>query len=211
MSKKEILDSLIHRYPVLNICRDVIDQASDVMIECYENNGKLLVCGNGGSASDSSHIVGELMKGFLRKRDLSYEFKDHLVSIDAVRGKYLGMNLQGAFPAISLSSQASLSSAVLNDMGGSLVFAQQVIGYGQERDVLLGISTSGNAENVINAAVTAKAKRMKVIGLTGTTGGKLREFCDILITVPSETVYLVQELHLPVYHALCAMIEEHFY
>ena len=211
MSKKEILDSLIHRYPVLNICRDVIDQASDVMIECYENNGKLLVCGNGGSASDSFHIVGELMKGFLRKRDLSYEFKDHLVSIDAVRGKYLGMNLQGAFPAISLSSQASLSSAVLNDMGGSLVFAQQVIGYGQERDVLLGISTSGNAENVINAAVTAKAKRMKVIGLTGTTGGKLREFCDILITVPSETVYLVQELHLPVYHALCAMIEEHFY
>ena len=211
MEKKKILNDLITRYPVLNACRDSITQAAALLIDCYENNRKLLVCGNGGSAADSSHIVGELMKGFLKKREISREFRQQLASVDAVRGEYLGIKLQGALPAISLSSHTSLISAVLNDMEGSLVFAQQVIGYGQEGDVLLGISTSGNAEDVINAAVAAKAKGMKVIGLSGSSGGKLKKFCDSMISVPSDSVPLVQELHLPVYHALCAMIEEHFY
>ena len=211
MEKKKILNDLITRYPVLNACRDSITQAAALLIDCYKNNKKLLVCGNGGSAADSSHIVGELMKGFLKKREISREFRQQLASVDAVRGEYLGIKLQGALPAISLSSHTSLISAVLNDMEGSLVFAQQVIGYGQEGDVLLGISTSGNAEDVINAAVAAKAKGMKVIGLSGSSGGKLKKFCDNMISVPSDSVPLVQELHLPVYHALCAMIEEHFY
>ncbi len=211
MEKKKILNDLITRYPVLNACRDSITQAAALLIDCYENNKKLLVCGNGGSAADSSHIVGELMKGFLKKREISRELRQQLASVDAARGEHLGIKLQGALPAISLSSHNSLISAVLNDMEGSLVFAQQVIGYGQEGDVLLGISTSGNAEDVINAAVAAKAKGMKVIGLSGSSGGKLKKFCDIMISVPSDSVPLVQELHLPVYHALCAVIEEHFY
>ncbi len=208
---KKILDDLVSRYPVLNICSDSIEKASDVLIECYENDGKLLICGNGGSAADSSHIVGELMKGFLKKRELPSDFKEKLVSIDAERGEHLGTKLQGALPAVSLSSHHSLISAVSNDMDGDLVFAQQVIGYGQKGDVLLGISTSGNAENVIKAAIAAKAKGMKVIGLSGTSGGNLKKFCDIAITVPSDSVPLVQELHLPVYHTLCAMVEEYFY
>lgn len=208
---KKILDDLVSRYPVLNICSDSIEKASDVLIECYENDGKLLICGNGGSAADSSHIVGELMKGFLKKRELPSDFREKLVSIDAERGEYLGTKLQGALPAVSLSSHHSLISAVSNDMDGDLVFAQQVIGYGQKGDVLLGISTSGNAENVIKAAIAAKAKEMKVIGLSGISGGNLKKFCDIAITVPSDSVPLVQELHLPVYHTLCAMVEEYFY
>ncbi len=209
--REEIMTNLIARYPALASCHDAIMDAADVLIGCYKHNGKLLICGNGGSAADSSHIVGELMKGFLKRRELSSDFREKLVAIDAERGGYLGMKLQGAMPAVSLSSHQALTSAVSNDMGGDLVFAQQVIGYGQEEDVLLGISTSGNAENVIEAAITAKAKGMKVICLSGSSGGNLKKFCDIAILVPSDSVPYVQELHIPVYHALCAMIEEYFY
>ncbi len=206
-----IIDDLIVRYPVLEPCRGGIEQVAAVMTESFENGGKLLVCGNGGSAADSSHIVGELMKGFLKKRELSTEFRRMLSSVDSGRGEILGKKLQGAFPAVSLSSQSSLVSAVQNDIGGEFIFAQQVAGYGRRGDVFLGISTSGNAENVVMAAVTARARGLKVIGLSGSSGGKLREFCDAAILVPSDSVPLVQELHLPVYHALCAVVEEHFY
>lgn len=207
----DILDEFVSRYPVLSVSRDVVEKAYNALIKCYENGGKLLVCGNGGSAADSSHIVGELMKGFLKKRELSFDFKEKLMALDAERGTLMSTKLQGALPALSLSSHYSLTSAVSNDLGGDLIYAQQVLGYGRRGDVLLGISTSGNAENVVNAMIAAKASGLKVIGLTGASSGMIKAFCDIIITVPADKVHFVQELHLPVYHALCAMVEEFFY
>ena len=206
-----ISDDLISRYKVLSVCRNDIEGAFNLLKSCFENDRKVLICGNGGSASDSSHIVGELMKGFMNKRRLSDVMKSKLEDADLVRGKFLGENLQGSLPAIALNSHTSLTSAVANDMNCNLIYAQQVLGYGREGDVLIGISTSGNAENVINAAVTAKASGLYVIGMTGETGGALLEFCDVCIRVPSAIVPHIQELHLPVYHTLCAMIEEYFF
>ena len=167
--------------------------------------------GNGGSAADSDHIVGELMKGFVKRRPLPEELKRALAAADPVRGKELAEKLQGALPAIALTNHAALSSAFANDVDGVLSYAQQVNGYGRTGDVFLGISTSGNAENVMYAAVTARAKGMRVIALTGKTGGKLGAFADISIIVPEQETYKIQELHLPIYHALCLMLEERFY
>ncbi len=206
-----ILDELVSRYPVLLSIRKSIEGAYLSLRDCYENKGTLLICGNGGSSADSAHIVGELMKGFLSKREISSDFKHLLSSLGGDRGISMSGRLQKALPAISLGAHQSLISAVSNDIGSDLVYAQQVLGYGSKGDVLLGISTSGNAENVINAMIVAKASGLTVIGLTGVSGGQMKSFCDITIQVPESSVPVIQELHLPVYHALCAMLEAYFF
>ena len=206
---KAQLDLLIKRYPQLTVCKDDIAKAYELIETCYTNGGKLLVAGNGGSAADAEHIVGELMKGFKNPRKLPKEYADRLITANPELGKTLAENLQGALPAIALDGHPALSTAYQNDCEPLLCFAQQVNGYGNPGDVLLGISTSGNSKNVLYAAVTAKAKEMKVVGLTGQKESKLSEMADVCIRVPESETYMVQELHLPVYHALCLMIEEH--
>lgn len=202
------LDLLIKRYPVLEICKDSIAKAYRIIEDCYKSKGKLLIAGNGGSAADAEHMVGELMKGFKKQRKLSKDFSDRLMEVSPEYGKVLAKNLQGALPAIALDGHYALSTAYMNDCEPLLCFAQQVNGYGNKGDVFIGISTSGNSKNVLYAAVTAKAKGMKVIGLTGAKESKLSDMADVCIMVPETETYMVQELHLPVYHALCLIIEE---
>lgn len=206
-----MIQELVKRYPVLASVQDQIQDAYAILETCYENGGKLLVAGNGGSAADSEHIVGELMKGFVKRRPVSAELAEALKQADPERGPELAGKLQGGLPAIALTCHAALTSAFANDVDGTLSYAQQVNGYGKAGDVFLGISTSGNAENVMYAAVTAKAKGMKVIALTGKTGGKLAKIADVSIIVPEQETYKIQELHLPIYHALCLMLEDKFY
>ena len=211
MENKIFIDELISRYPKLANISDSINEAAERLIRCYQNGNKVLICGNGGSSSDSDHIAGELLKGFEQKRPLEESLKKQLESISGERGSFLAEKLQTGLPAISLSSHTGLMTAVANDTDASLIYAQQVIGYGNPGDVLWGISTSGNAQSVLDAAITARAKGMTVIGMTGETGGKLKPFCDILINVPEKRTSFVQELHLPVYHTLCLIIENHFF
>lgn len=204
---------LVKRYPELEIIKDDILTSFEILKECYKNGGKLLVCGNGGSASDSEHIVGELMKGFKNPRYLSEDLKNKLKKIDPNVGEILGNNLQMPLEAIALTGELALNTAIINDCnnGGELCFANQVLGYGHKNDVLLAISTSGNSSNVYNACVVAKAKGLKIIGLTGKTGGKLKKISDCAIVAPSDETYMIQELHLPIYHTLCLMLEEEFF
>ena len=206
-----MLDELIKRYPILERVREDIEAVYGILERCYENGGKLLIAGNGGSAADAEHIVGELMKGFVKRRPVTEEMKEALEKADPVRGKELSEKLQGGLPAIALVDHAALSTAFANDVDGMLSYAQQVNGYGKPGDVFLGISTSGNAENVMYAAVMAKAKGMQVVGLTGKDGGKLAGIADAAVIVPEMETYKIQELHLPVYHALCLMLEHRFY
>lgn len=205
------LDTLIERYPILEACKEEIVSAYAVIEESYSAGGKLLVAGNGGSAADSEHIVGELMKEFKLKRKLPSKQAECLKRIDAGMGTILADHLQGALPAISLVGEPALSTAFMNDAVPELVFAQQVNGFGQAGDVFLGISTSGNSKNVLYAAVTAKSKELKVIGLTGQKENKLDKFSDVCIHVGETETYKVQELHLPVYHCLCLMLEDEFF
>ena len=205
------VDELTERYPVLKDSREDIIQAYLVLEEAYLQGGKLLVAGNGGSSADANHIVGELMKGFCLPRKVSEEFAEKLKSVDEVRGAQLADKLQGALPAIALDNHNALNTAFLNDVDGALMYAQQVNGYGNAGDVFLGITTSGNAGNVMYAAVVAKAKGLKVIGLTGKTGGKLVGQADVCIRVNETETYKVQELHLPIYHCLCLMVEKRFF
>ena len=207
----KILDDLISRYPELDTAYDNIWNTYKILEEAYSSGRKLLVAGNGGSATDSEHIVGELMKGFVKPRKLEKEACDRLKSIDEKLGTVLADNLQGALPSIAVTGHVGLSTAYLNDCNPLLSFAQQVNGFGREGDVFLGISTSGNSENILYALVTAKAKGMKTIGLSGRDGGKMKEFCDEIIIVPEKETFKIQELHLPVYHALCLMLEERFF
>jgi D-sedoheptulose 7-phosphate isomerase len=205
------LQQLIKRYPQLaNIIND-INVAYEIIKESYKNGGKLLIAGNGGSASDAEHIAGELMKTFVKKRKLPDFFAANMEKIDIEAAQYLTPRLQPGLPAIALSGHTSLNTACINDIDGYITFAQQVYGFGKESDVFLGISTSGNAKNVLYAAVTAKAKNMKVIALTGGSGGELRRFADVSIIVPETETYKIQELHLPVYHILCLMLEDYFF
>lgn len=199
----EHFERLFERYDCLTSIRTELAEGYRLLEETFANKGKLLVCGNGGSASDSDHIVGELMKGFYKMRRLG---QDQLQQFGEL-GKYL----QGALPAISLTQHTALSTAFLNDVEPYMVFAQQVYGYGQPGDLFLGLSTSGNSQNVVNAAMVARAKGMKVIALTGKDGGKLKELSDTCVIVPSQITADIQELHLPVYHTWCAMLEEHFF
>ena len=208
---KSILDELITRYPVLESSKGDIAAAYELIKASYDKGGKLLIAGNGGSASDSEHIVGELMKGFTRRRPMGEDFKLKLMQADSELGSELGAKLQGALPAIALTGHNALSTAYANDVDGSFTFAQQLYGYGSEGDVFLGISTSGNSRNILAAAAVAKAKGIKTIGLTGGTGGKLKEAADCAIVVPVSETYKIQELHLPVYHALCRMLEETYF
>ena len=205
------VDELTERYPVLKDSREDIIQAYLVLEEAYLQGGKLLVAGNGGSSADANHIVGELMKGFCLPRKVSEEFAEKLKSVDEVRGAQLADKLQGALPAIALDNHNALNTAFLNDVDGALMYAQQINGYGNAGDVFLGITTSGNAGNVMYAAVVAKAKGLKVIGLTGKTGGKLVGQADVCIRVNETETYKVQELHLPIYHCLCLMVEKRFF
>ncbi len=205
------LDHLIDRYPKLIVCREDIVKTYEILETAYSNGRKLLVSGNGGSASDSEHIVGELMKEFKLKRKVFSDQADALKSIDPDLGMVLAENLQGALPAISLTGHSSLTTAFMNDAMPELVFAQQVNGYGKFGDVYLGISTSGNSKNVLYAAVNAKAKGLHVIGLTGAKKNKLMKYADVCIRVPETETYKIQELHLPVYHCLCLMLEDKFF
>lgn len=208
---EEHLNHLIDRYPKLIVCRDEMMAAYELLETAYSNGRKLLVCGNGGSASDSEHIVGELMKEFKLKRKVYSDQAVALTEIDPDLGQVLADNLQGALPAISLTGHSTLQTAFMNDAVPELVFAQQVNGYGKPGDVFLGISTSGNSKNVLYAAVNAKAKGLKVIGLTGSKDNILMKYADVCIRVPETETYKIQELHLPVYHCLCLMLEDHFF
>lgn len=211
MEPMNYLDELIQRYPSLSSVKNEILKSYTILEECYKNGGKLLIAGNGGSCADAEHIVGELMKGFVKRRQVSEAFADRLIQADPQRGKELAEKLQGGLPAIALTGHSALSTAYANDVDGDLAFAQQTYGYGKKGDVLLGISTSGNSKNVMYAMAAAKALGMKTIGLTGRDGGQLKESADVSVVVPETETFKIQELHLPVYHALCLMLEERFF
>ena len=205
------IDLLVERYPSLESAKNDIVAAYLLLEESYENGGKLLVAGNGGSAADAEHIVGELMKGFKLPRKPEADFAEKLVEENQELGSVLAENLQGALPAIALDGHPALSTAYMNDCEPLLCFAQQVNGYGKSGDVFLGISTSGNSKNVLFAATTAHAKGMKVIGLTGAKDSKLKDMSDVCIKAPQTETYMIQELHLPIYHCLCLMLEDRFF
>lgn len=206
-----MLKELLNRYPALDCCENQIRQAAQTLIACYQAENKVMTCGNGGSCADADHIVGELMKGFLKKRPLSAEKKQEMKSRfpeldDATLDK-----LQGGLPAISLCSLTALNSAFCNDVDPELIYAQGVLGLGKTGDVLICMSTSGNSKNVCAAAKVARSLGITVIALTGVAGGNLSKIADVCICVPETETFKVQELHLPVYHALCAMAEAHFF
>ena len=206
-----MIKNLIERYPSLSVCENEITKSVNMIIECYLHGGKLLLAGNGGSAADCDHIVGELMKGFMKKRELSDVQKAKMKAASPELSDEALGKLQGALPAISLPSFPALNTAFSNDVDADLIYAQGVFGLGKEEDILIAISTSGNSRNVVEAAKVAKATGLKVIALTGKSGGKLKELADVSITVPECETYKVQELHLPVYHYICAKIEDHFF
>lgn len=207
----DYIKELIERYPALAVCEKDIRAAADAIIESYKAGGKLIVAGNGGSAADSDHITGELLKSFVKKRAPEKKFLDALAAIDSDTGSYLSDKLQGSLPAIALTNNSALMTASLNDVDGNVLFAQQVMGFGKKEDVFLGISTSGNSKDVIYALVVAKALGVKTVALTGKSGGKCKDIADISIIVPQSETFKIQELHLPVYHALCLTIEEYFW
>ncbi len=205
------LPRLFERYPVLQECETDLTAALSILTTAYENGRQLLVCGNGGSAADSEHIVGELMKGFLKPRRIAATAATRLKASGGTLGAEIADKLQAALPAISLVSQTSLISAITNDIAGEMIFAQQVYGLGKSGDVLLGITTSGNSRNIINAVTVAQAFGLKSIILTGRSGGTVASLADVAIRVPADNVAEIQELHLPVYHWLCIELEEQFF
>lgn len=207
----DYIKELIERYPALAVCEKDIRAAASAIIDSYKAGGKLIVAGNGGSAADSDHITGELLKSFVKKRKPDQKFLDALSAIDSDTGSYLSDKLQGSLPAIALTNNSALMTASLNDVDGNVLFAQQVMGFGKKGDVFLGISTSGNSKDVIYALAVAKALGVKTVALTGKTGGKCKAVADISIVVPENETFKIQELHLPVYHALCLTIEEYFW
>lgn len=211
MNVNELLDDLIERYPMLKRIKGDIKEAYSILKICYEKGGKVLVCGNGGSASDSEHIVGELMKGFLKQRKLTEEERE-VFERQGEEYTHLTNYLQGALPAISLVNQPALNTAYANDVDPKMIFGQQVYAYGEKgKDVLIAMSTSGNSENIINAIKVANSVGVCSIGITGCAGGKMADICDACIKIPEKETFKVQELTLPVYHAICAMLEETFF
>lgn len=207
----EILEDLFARYPALSCCKPDIKKSAESLIQAFQAGKKLLVCGNGGSAADSEHIVGELMKAFKLERRLDVTIQTTIREHYPDVAEELIENLQGAVPAISLVSETALMTAFGNDMSAQLVYAQQVLSYGQPGDVLLAITTSGNSSNVLHAARIAKIRRVQVIALTGEIGGKIKNLSDICICAPSKVTYLIQEYHLPIYHCLCACVENELF
>jgi len=206
-----ILQTLIHRYPDLAACAADIQAAYALLADTYRQGGKVLICGNGGSAADSEHIVGELMKGYLAPRPIPDGFRQQFLAAFPAHGAYLADHLQGALPAISLVSQTSFLTAYANDVAADMVFAQQVFGYGRPGDALLAISTSGQASNVLHALRVARALGLRTIGLTGQDGGAMKDLCDVVIRVPGQRSPEIQERHAAAYHALCALLEEEFF
>ena len=202
---------LIERYPVLVSVKEALIESYCIMEECFINDGKLMIAGNGGSAADCEHIAGELMKRFKTPRPINSEFAKKLIEIDPIRGKNLSENLECGLMAIPLVAHEALTTAYINDVDGLGVFAQQLFGFGRSGDVFLGISTSGNSENIISATVVARALGIKVIGLTGKNGGELARVSDVAGKVPENETYMIQELHLPIYHCWCLMLEDHFF
>lgn len=205
------VNDLIKRYPILQNIRDSIIDAYLIMEDCYNHDGKILIAGNGGSAADSEHMAGELMKRFKIARPVSLEFSQKLKKIDPIRGGYLAKNLERALMAIPLVAHEALTTAYLNDVDGVGVFSQQLFGFGRKGDVFIGISTSGESKNVISATVVARALGIKVIGLTGKDGGELGKVADVVVKVPESETYKIQELHLPIYHCWCLMLEDKFF
>ncbi|NOR34520.1 MAG: SIS domain-containing protein [Bacteroidales bacterium] len=211
MTGEDSLALMIRRYPALGYCEKEVWEAAMAIIDCFENSRKILACGNGGGCADADHMVGELMKSFEKKRPLPENFKASLQLVSTERGSYLAENLQNALPAISLCSHTSLLTAISNDMDADLIYSQQLAAYGRKGDVLFAITTSGNSRNVVDAAITAKAKGLRVIGLTGQHGGMIKQYCDTAICVPATTTAEIQEYHLPVYHTICRIIENRFF
>ena len=205
------IDLLINRYPKLETINQNIIDAYLIMEQCYLHDGKLLIAGNGGSAADSEHIAGELMKRFKTPRPVDEKFAKKIKEIDPIRGNNLAKNLEMSLMAIPLVAHEALTTAYINDVDGLGVFAQQLFGLGRPGDVFLGISTSGNSKNIMSATVVARALGIKIIGLTGADGGELAQVSDIAIKVPETETYMIQELHLPVYHCLCLMLEDRFF
>ena len=211
MSREEIFDNLFIRYPLLEVCKDNINQAFNLLKETVVKGNTLYLAGNGGSAADSEHIVGELMKSFMAKRPIDVSLAEKLKTMYGEEGEKLSLDLEGGFRALSLPSLISLSSAIINDVNSDVMFAQMLNSIGVDGDLFWGISTSGNSKNIVKAAMLAKAKGLKVMALAGKKECKLDSLCDVIIHVPETETYKVQELHLPVYHALCAMLESEFY
>lgn len=206
----QILQDLMQNYPALTPLKEDIEYAFQLICRCYQQNGILLCCGNGGSAADAEHIVGELMKSFIRHRPLPPETAVRFSSTPAHQS--IAASLQAALPAISLVSQSAFISAFANDVNADMVYAQQVLGYGSSHPIiLLGLSTSGNSANIVHAVEVANCLRMPSIGITGSSGGKLANLCTVCLKMPATETYRVQEYTLPVYHALCAMIEAYFF
>lgn len=206
-----MLNQLMERYACLACCKEELEKTVRTMIACYEAGGKVMTCGNGGSCADADHIVGELMKGFLKKRPMSQEQKQAMLARCPDLKEETLNKLQGGLPALSLCSLTALNTAFCNDVDPELMYAQAVFAMGKSGDVLIAMSTSGNAANVCQAAMVAKAMGITVVGLTGASGGRLREIADLCICVPEKETFKVQELHLPVYHYLCAAVEGHFF
>lgn len=205
------MEKLIKRYPALKICRQTITETLDAMIDVYNNGGKLLFCGNGGSCADCDHIVGELMKGFLSMREADGNIKNALITAFPEDGEDIGNKLQRGIPAISLSAHTGVLTAFANDVDADLIYAQMVYGYGKSGDMVIGLSTSGNSKNVIKALKVAKAMGLKTAGLTGEKPCRMDDVCDIVIHVPETETYKIQEYHLPVYHYICAEMEKRIF
>lgn len=210
-STLKIYEELLEGYPALNSCKKEIFQALNRLLACFQNGNKLLVCGNGGSAADCEHIVGELMKGFRLARRIDEEKQSQIRASYPDDAEIMINSLQQALPVISLVSQTGLMTAFSNDVSAQMLFAQQVLGYGKSGDLLLAISTSGNSANILYAAKMAQLQGLKVIALTGSTGGKLKALSDVDICVPSDCTFKIQEYHLPVYHCLCACVENELF
>ena len=211
MNSKHVLDELLNRYTKLKYLEGAVLNTVEAIIKTFRNGGKVLVCGNGGSCSDADHIVGELMKSFEGNRQLEKSLQEKLMELSPERGKLLAEKLQQGLPAISLTAHNALITAIANDISGEMIFAQQVTGLGNQGDVLIGLSTSGNSKNVIDALIVAKAKGLTTIGFTGESGGIMKEWCDILINIPETRTAYVQEFHLPVYHVVCLMVEKEIF
>lgn len=206
-STYSILTDLIDRYEQLSCNLLEIEKAFEILQQTYQAGGTIFVCGNGGSASDSEHIVGELMKQFKKTRPIKKEIADNLSSFGD-EGKQVAQSLEGAIPAISLTSHIALTTAFSNDNSASMTFAQQLYGLCKENDCLISLSTSGNSKNCVFASLVAKAKGIKTLAFTGKNDSKLSKICDLTIKVSETETYKIQELHLPLYHTLCAMLEE---
>lgn len=205
------LKNLICRYPQLNSISDILLSVYECMVECYEQEGKMLIAGNGGSAADSEHLAAELMKRFCVPRPISSELTKRIIEIADEHGEEICDNLERALLAIPLGCNKALLTAYINDVGSDCIYGQELLAYGKKNDIFLGISTSGNSRNVLDAAIVAKAMGLKVIALTGGDGGRLTQIADIVVRVPEKETYLIQELHLPIYHCWCRMLELHFF